>query len=53
MIFVKTPLILTKVFFPDMVWHFTRHLTDKNIHLTFDDGPTPDVTHWVLDKLKE
>jgi peptidoglycan/xylan/chitin deacetylase (PgdA/CDA1 family) len=53
MIFVKTPLIVTRVFFPNMIWHLTRHLRDKSIHLTFDDGPTPDVTHWVLDKLKE
>ena len=52
MIFVKTPLILTRAF-PDMIWHFTRHLTDKYLHLTFDDGPTPEVTHWVLDKLAE
>jgi peptidoglycan/xylan/chitin deacetylase (PgdA/CDA1 family) len=52
MIFVKTPLILT-VAFPGMIWHFTRHLRDKCIHLTFDDGPTPGVTHRVLDRLKE
>lgn len=36
-----------------MIWHFARHIRDMHLHLTFDDGPTPDVTHWVLDKLKE
>ena len=36
-----------------MIWHFTRHIKEKHLHLTFDDGPTPEVTHWVLDKLKE
>jgi peptidoglycan/xylan/chitin deacetylase (PgdA/CDA1 family) len=25
----------------------------KNVYLTFDDGPTPKVTDWVLDRLKE
>ncbi|UPT65916.1 MAG: polysaccharide deacetylase family protein [Sphingobacteriales bacterium JAD_PAG50586_3] len=27
--------------------------TDKEIYLTFDDGPQPGVTDWVLDILKE
>lgn len=26
---------------------------EKKIYLTFDDGPTPEVTQWVLDILKE
>lgn len=26
-------------------------LTDKSIYLTFDDGPIPEVTPWVLDTL--
>lgn len=25
----------------------------NKVYLTFDDGPTPDVTPWVLDKLKK
>lgn len=25
----------------------------KNLFLTFDDGPTPEVTEWVLDTLKQ
>lgn len=32
-------------------WHFSRR--KKAIYLTFDDGPTPEVTNWVLDKLKQ
>ena len=52
MIFVKTPLIITKIF-PELIWSFTRQIKDKHIHLTFDDGPTPEVTNWVLDKLNE
>ena len=27
--------------------------TEKTIHLTFDDGPVPDPTPWVLDLLKQ
>lgn len=26
-------------------------LTDKSVYITFDDGPIPSVTPWVLDKL--
>jgi peptidoglycan/xylan/chitin deacetylase (PgdA/CDA1 family) len=25
---------------------------DKKVYLTFDDGPTPEITHWVLEQLK-
>jgi peptidoglycan/xylan/chitin deacetylase (PgdA/CDA1 family) len=45
----KTPFILKKMF-PDYIWDIS---TDKKeLYLTFDDGPTPEVTHWVLDTLK-
>lgn len=26
---------------------------EKEVHLTFDDGPIPEVTPWVLDMLKK
>jgi len=26
---------------------------DKSIYLTFDDGPTPDITEWVLEELRK
>ncbi len=29
-----------------------KHL-NKEIYLTFDDGPTADVSTWVLDQLKK
>ena len=35
----------------DLTWHFAGK--DKELFLTFDDGPTPEVTAWVLDILKE
>lgn len=37
-----------KILLPNCVWRIP--LSDK-IYLTFDDGPTPEVTPWVLDTL--
>ena len=36
--------------FPDLIW--TIPSTDKVLYLTFDDGPTPQITEWVLDILR-
>lgn len=47
---VKTPKILKKTY-PRYVWDFPT--LEKIIYLTFDDGPTPKVTSWVLDELKK
>ncbi|GAA3601640.1 polysaccharide deacetylase family protein [Flavivirga amylovorans] len=46
---VKTPLIVKKMF-PNYIWDIPT--TDKVIYLTFDDGPTPEITNWVLSTLK-
>lgn len=45
---VKTPK-LVKWIFPSLVWEFS--VTEKKIYLTFDDGPIPEVTPWVLEQL--
>lgn len=37
---------------PGAIWRIPS-LTDKSIYLTFDDGPIPEVTPWVLDTLDE
>ena len=34
-----------------MTWDF--HGDQKEVYLTFDDGPTPVVTPWVLDRLRQ
>ena len=53
MLFVKTPILLMRLF-PDLIWHLSHRDEQKNhIHLTFDDGPTPEVTPWVLEQLKK
>lgn len=46
----KTPSI-ARAIFPKYRWRFEG--TDNKIYLTFDDGPIPDVTEFVLDTLKE
>lgn len=33
---------------PGTVW---RMESERNIYLTFDDGPTPEITEWILDEL--
>ena len=47
---VKTPSIV-KGLFPGLTWNGSRN--EKSIFLTFDDGPTPEVTSFVLDELKK
>ncbi len=47
--FVKTPKFVQRLF-PKRIWAFST--TKKEIYLTFDDGPIPKVTPWVLDLLK-
>jgi peptidoglycan-N-acetylglucosamine deacetylase len=47
--FVKTPWLLKKIY-PDCVWNLPAG--DKKIYLTFDDGPHPVATNFVLDELK-
>ena len=46
---VKTPKFVQRIF-PERVWAFPN--TGSAIYLTFDDGPIPEVTPWVLDTLK-
>jgi peptidoglycan/xylan/chitin deacetylase (PgdA/CDA1 family) len=48
MYFVKTPAYLKKIF-SAMTWDLPAG--DKNLYLTFDDGPTPGVTEFALDAL--
>ena len=48
--FVKTPYWLQKLF-PRRVWQMNR--AEKKIYLSFDDGPHPDHTGFVLDELRK
>lgn len=48
--FVTTPKFI-QALFPSLVWRIET--LDKEIWLTFDDGPTPEVTPWILSVLKK
>jgi peptidoglycan/xylan/chitin deacetylase (PgdA/CDA1 family) len=43
------PNALLKRIYPKAVWNLDRR--EKNIYLTFDDGPIPGLTEWVLEQL--
>lgn len=43
-----TPRFLQQMF-TEFTWHIDRK--DPVVYLTFDDGPIPEVTPWVLDQL--
>jgi len=47
---VKTPRLVQK-FFHKYSWRISTR--KKEIYLTFDDGPVPDFTPWVLEILKK
>ncbi|MES2830225.1 MAG: polysaccharide deacetylase family protein [Bacteroidota bacterium] len=49
MYLVRSPLLL-KWYYPQLTWNKQRD--HKVIYLTFDDGPIPDVTDFVLKTLK-
>ena len=44
----KTPYLMKKLL-PGYTWH--RNVAGKKLYLTFDDGPIPEVTPWVLEQL--
>ncbi len=50
MYLVKSPTLL-KWYYPSLTWNKAR--SEKAIYLTFDDGPIPDVTEFVLKTLRE
>lgn len=50
MYLAKSPYLLKK-FYQNFVWNIPTE--EKIIYLTFDDGPTPTITNWVLHCLKE
>ncbi|MFD2601799.1 MULTISPECIES: polysaccharide deacetylase family protein [Flavobacterium] len=47
---VKTGWLIKKIF-SGYVWDIPA--AQKTVYLTFDDGPIPQVTEWVLDLLKQ
>ena len=50
LLFTKTPSLLTAVY-PECLWKVNTK--EKIRYLTFDDGPIPEITPFVLDELKK
>jgi peptidoglycan/xylan/chitin deacetylase (PgdA/CDA1 family) len=50
MYLVRPPYLVQKLF-PGTIWRMSP--SEKKIYLTFDDGPVPSITTWVLDILKQ
>lgn len=47
---IKTNYFVKKIF-PNYVWSIPNN--EKKVYLTFDDGPTPEITAWTLEQLKK
>lgn len=46
---VKTPRWIKRIF-SNLIWEGPKK--EKVIYLTFDDGPTPEITEWVIEHLE-
>lgn len=48
---IEQPPLLYRLLFPEAIWRIKHRSREKTVFLTFDDGPIPEVTPWVLDLL--
>jgi peptidoglycan/xylan/chitin deacetylase (PgdA/CDA1 family) len=48
---VKTPWFLKRIIYPSLTWE--KPTKEKILYLTFDDGPHPTATPFVLEQLKQ
>lgn len=44
---------LLRNIYPDMIWDFKSEQNKKKVFLTFDDGPTEEITLWILKNLAD
>lgn len=47
---IERPPLLFRLLCPEAIWRIKKN-RKKTVFLTFDDGPIPEVTPWVLDTL--
>lgn len=47
---IEQPPLLYRILFPEAIWRLNRR-GRRTVYLTFDDGPVPSQTPWVLDIL--
>ena len=52
MYLVKTPRVIQKLF-PNFHWRVESEAERPTLYLTFDDGPIPQLTPWVLEQLEQ
>ena len=48
---IEQPAIYLRWLYPKAYWRMDRH--EKAVYLTFDDGPIPEATPYILDTLRE
>ena len=48
---IERPPRLYRMLFPGTIWRINT--SEKCVYLTFDDGPVPEITPWVLDLLDQ
>ena len=48
-VFIEQPPEFVRKLYPSAVWRMDPD--ERAVYLTFDDGPIPEVTPWVLDLL--
>ncbi len=46
---IEQPPLLLRWIYPRALWRMDKN--EKAVYLTFDDGPIPNITPWVLDLL--
>lgn len=49
--FIEQPPLIYRLLFAEAIWRIKGRRTSKVVYLTFDDGPVPEETPWVLDVL--
>ncbi|MEG1684352.1 MAG: polysaccharide deacetylase family protein [Bacteroides sp.] len=47
--FIEQPPRIARWLYPNALWRMNPN--EKSVYLTFDDGPIPEITPWVLDVL--
>lgn len=49
--FIEQPAIYLRWLYPRALWRMDRH--QKAVYITFDDGPIPEATPFILDVLRQ
>ena len=49
--FIEQMPDIVRLLYPTVLWR--KDKDKKVIYLTFDDGPTEEITHWILKTLDE